>query len=51
MDQVKQYDILELSKLTIDELNVIARERKIDTLNKRKQAIIYEILDQQLDKQ
>jgi hypothetical protein len=46
----KQYDILELSKLTIDELYVIAKRFKVDTLDKKKQVIIYEILDQQLNK-
>jgi hypothetical protein len=43
----KQYNVLELSAMTRDELSVIAKGKKVDTLNKTKQTIIYEILDAQ----
>ena len=43
------YDILELQKLSLKDLNQIALWFKVDTLNKPKQTIIYEILDAQLE--
>lgn len=41
------YDILELQGLQLSELYNIALWFKVDTLNKPKQSIIYEILDAQ----
>ena len=41
------YDILELQQLELSELYNIALWFKVDTLNKKKQEIIYEILDSQ----
>ena len=41
------YDILELSKMELGDIYNIALWFKVDTLNKPKQAIIYEILDAQ----
>ena len=41
------YDIISLSKMEIQELYNIALWHKVDTLDKKKQAIIYAILDAQ----
>jgi len=41
------YDILELSKMSLDDIYNIALWWKVDTLNKKKQQIMYEILDAQ----
>lgn len=43
----KQYDILELHKMEIGELYNVALWYGVDTLNKYKQPIIYEILEAQ----
>lgn len=44
----KQYDILELQKMDISVLQNLALWFSIDPLNKKKQDIIYEILNQQM---
>jgi len=41
------YDILELQRLPLGDIYNIALWFKMDTLNKKKQQIIYEILDAQ----
>lgn len=41
------YDILELQRLPLGDIYNIALWFKVDTLNKKKQQIIYEILDAQ----
>ena len=41
------YDILELQKLPLSDIYNIALWFKVDTLNKKRQEIIYEILDAQ----
>ena len=41
------YDILELQRLPLGDFYNIALWFKVDTLNKKKQQIIYEILDAQ----
>lgn len=43
----KQFDILELGKLELSILNNLALWFGIDTVNKGKQTIIYELLDEQ----
>lgn len=49
MEETKKpaYNILELSKMELGEIYNIALWHKVDTLNKKKQQIIYEILDAQ----
>lgn len=47
MEAKVYYDILELQKLSLQDLYTIALWFKVDTLNKPKQSIIYEILDAQ----
>jgi len=47
MNTPKKYDILELQKMSLGELYNLALWFKVDTLNKKKQEIIYEILDLQ----
>ena len=47
MTEKLYYDILELSKLPLGDIYNIALWFKVDTLNKKKQQIIYEILDAQ----
>lgn len=41
------YDILELSKMDLSDIYNIALWFKVDTLNKKKQQIIYDILEAQ----
>jgi hypothetical protein len=50
MNTTAKYNILDLQKLTLGELYNLALWFKVDTLNKPKQSIIYEILDAQQDK-
>ena len=45
--ETKVYNILELNSMPRKELMEAAREWKVDTLNKTKQCIIYDILDEQ----
>ena len=47
MTEKLYYDILELSMLPLGDIYNIALWFKVDTLNKKKQQIIYEILDAQ----
>jgi len=47
MTEKKQYDVLQLHAMTPSELERVAKTNAVDTLNKPKQVIIYEILDVQ----
>ena len=47
MNTSAKHDILELMKLTLLELQPIALQWKVDTLDKKKQDVIYAILDAQ----
>ena len=47
MNASAKHDILELMKLTLLELQPIALQWKVDTLDKKKQDVIYAILDAQ----
>jgi len=47
MNASAKHDILELMKLTLLELQPIALAWKVDTLDKKKQDVIYAILDAQ----
>jgi len=48
MNTIAKYDILELHKLTLLELEPIALKFMVDSLDKKKQDLIYDILDAQL---
>jgi len=47
MNTIAKYDILELHKMSLGELYNLALWFKVDTLDKKKQDIIYAILDAQ----
>lgn len=47
METIVPYNILELSKMTREDLEKVAKKVKVDTLNKTRQVIYREILDAQ----
>jgi hypothetical protein len=47
METAVPYNILELSKMSREDIEKVAKKAGIDTLNKTRQVIIYKILDEQ----